>query len=60
MADDLLVGLDGLHVHPVILLPDAKHPPASALLPLLVSGVLLHRLHPLPEQVCGLRFGEVI
>lgn len=60
MADDPLVRLDGLHVHSVLLLPDAKHPPAPALLPLLVGGVLLHRLHPLLEQLCAFRFGEVI
>lgn len=37
MADDPLVRLDCLHVHPVLLLSDAKHPPAPALLPLLRS-----------------------
>lgn len=35
VADDPLVRLDCLHVHPVLLLSDAKHPPAPALLPLL-------------------------
>lgn len=42
VADDPLVRLDGLHVHSVLLLSDAKHPPASALLPLLGGRVLLH------------------
>lgn len=42
VADDPLVRLDGLHVHSVLLLSDAKHPPAPALLPLLVGRVLLH------------------
>lgn len=37
VADDPLVRLDCLHVHPVLLLPDAKHPPAPALFPLLRS-----------------------
>ena len=42
VADDSLVGLDGLHVDAVLLVPDSEDPPASALLPLLKHGVLLH------------------
>lgn len=60
VADDPLVRLDGLHVHAVFLVPDAKHPPAPALLPLLRGGVLLHRRHALLKQLCGFRLREII
>lgn len=60
MADDPLVRLDGLHVHPVLLLPDTKHPPASALLPLLRGRVLLDGLHAFLQQLRGFGFGQVI
>lgn len=60
VADDPLVRLDGLHVHPVLLLPDAKHPPASALLPLLRDRVLLDGLHAFLQQLRGFGLGQII
>lgn len=60
MADNPLVGFDGLHVHSVLLVSDTKHPPAPTLLPLLRGRVLLDRLHTLLQQLCGFRLGEII
>ena len=60
VTDDLLVGLDGLHVHALLLVPDAEHPPAPPLLPLLGGRELLHRLHALLEQLSGFGLGQVV
>lgn len=60
MADNLLVGLNGLHVHSVLLLSDTENSPATALLPFLCGGVLLHRLHSFTQQVCAFGFWEII
>ena len=49
MGDDLLVGLDALHVDAVLLLPDDHGPPQLALLPLLLRAARRDWLHRLPR-----------